>query len=83
MSTRIWMPNGKLSNGTLLLGPFHKRPNAEKITTVSVDGETLYVEYSGEKPIPEELVPELTEWARKRLRSPRQSAGGGKIRGKK
>ena len=70
----LWVPTGKLSDGTLLFGPLAAPPKeTTRVVEISLNGATWYVQHSGEGISPN-LREELMEWAQKRI------AGYGKNR---
>ena len=65
-----WLPNGKLKDGTLLLGPLNDKPAADRGLYVEgqFNGRSWFVVYSGNALTPEQTA-EVKEWAEKVLAS--------------
>lgn len=62
----LWIPSGKLSNGTLLYGPLFQHPGeGGYVTEVKIDAATWYVKHSGET-IDPQLISEFHEWVLQR-----------------
>lgn len=62
-----WLPSGRLSDGTLLLGPLKERPsNLGRVFEIGIDGVPWFVAHSGDE-IAVGVRLELESWARKRL----------------
>ena len=58
----LWLPSGKLSDGTLLYGPLFQHPGeGGYVTEVKIDATTWYVKHSSETINPE-LIPEFHDW---------------------
>lgn len=69
MKSLLWIPNGKLSDGTMLFGPLSKKPEAPAfVLEVNIDGVAWFVGLSREGLEPA-LCEELEAWARERVKS--------------
>jgi len=63
----LWLPNGKLSDGTLLQGPFAKEyPGDSPQIKLSIDGRPWWVRHSG-KDLSDTQKAEIHAWAEKRV----------------
>ena len=64
---KAWLPNGRLSDGTLLIGPFKVKPiGIEMLEEVTVDGVMWYIGYCC-KALTDEQRAELQQWAEKNI----------------